>query len=169
MFTYHWRDDPRKDDAWYAKQCEELDEVIVAAEIDINYSASVEGVLIPSAWVQSAIGAHEKLGIEATGQKRGALDVADEGVDKNAFAGRNGNLLEYLKSWCWSGKGGDIYQTVVRAFALCDELGYETFDYDADGLGAGCRGDARNINEVRELAGRPSDSGRTLSRLGCGL
>ncbi|MFU1907756.1 TerL protein, partial [Bordetella avium] len=25
VFTFHWRDDPRKDDAWYAKQVEELD------------------------------------------------------------------------------------------------------------------------------------------------
>ncbi|WP_043614261.1 bacteriophage TerL protein [Chromobacterium violaceum] len=151
VFTFHWRDDPRKDDAWYEKQCRELDEVTVAQEIDINYSASVEGVVIPSAWVQAAIGAHIKLGIEPTGMRRGALDVADEGKDKNAFAGRYGFLLEYLKSW--SGKGSDIYDTVVKAFAICDERGYECFDYDADGLGAGVRGDARVINEARRDAG----------------
>jgi len=151
VFTFHWRDDPRKDDAWYAKQVFELDPVTVAQEIDINYSASVEGVLIPSAWVQSAIGAHLKLGIEPTGKRRGALDVADEGVDKNAFAGRHGILLNYLQSW--SGKGGDIYDTVVKTFTICDEHGYTTFDYDADGLGAGVRGDARVISEARKDAG----------------
>ena len=151
VFTFHWRDDPRKDDAWYEIQCRELDEVTVAQEIDINYSASVEGVVIPSAWVQAAIGAHIKLGIEPTGMRRGALDVADEGKDKNAFAGRYGFLLEYLKSW--SGKGSDIYDTVVKAFAICDEQRYEAFDYDADGLGAGVRGDARVINEARRDEG----------------
>lgn len=151
VFTFHWRDDPRKDDAWYAKQVNDLDPVTVAQEIDINYSASVEGVVIPSAWVQAAIGAHIKLGIEPTGMRRGAMDVADEGVDKNAFAGRYGFLLEYLKSW--SGKGGDIYDSVLKVFAICDENGYDGFDYDADGLGAGVRGDARVINEQRRDAG----------------
>lgn len=151
VFTFHWRDDPRKDDAWYEKQVNDLDPVTVAQEIDINYSASVEGVVIPSAWVQAAIGAHLKLGIEPTGMRRGGLDVADEGIDKNAFAGRHGFLLDFLASW--SGKGGDIYATVVKAFSICDERQYETFDYDADGLGAGVRGDARVINELRRAQG----------------
>jgi phage terminase large subunit len=48
VFTFHWRDDPRKDDEWYQKQCEEYDPVTIAQELDINYSASVEGILIPS-------------------------------------------------------------------------------------------------------------------------
>lgn len=151
VFTFHWRDDPRKDDAWYEKQCHDLDPVTVAQEIDINYSASVEGVVIPSAWVQAAIGAHLKLGIEPTGMRRGALDVADEGKDKNAFAGRHGILLEHIQSW--SGKGGDIFETVTKAFSICDAMGYDGFDYDADGLGSGVRGDARVINESRRDAG----------------
>jgi hypothetical protein len=151
VFTFHWRDDPRKDDAWYAKQQRDLDPVTLAAEVDINYSASVEGVLIPSAWVQSAIGALEKLGLSPTGRKYAGLDVADEGSDKNAFAGRRGVTLEHLESW--SGKGGDIYQSVIRAFSLCEAHGYDSFDYDADGLGAGVRGDARQINQERQDAG----------------
>jgi phage terminase large subunit len=153
VFTFHWRHDPRKDQDWYARQAEILDPVTLASEVDIDYRGSVEGALIPSAWIQAAIGAHVKLGIEPTGMRRGGLDVADEGADKNAFAGRRGILLEHLHSW--SGKGGDIYQGVVRAFALCDAYGYGTFDYDADGLGAGVRGDARRINEDRRAEGRP--------------
>lgn len=151
VFTFHWRDDPRKDDAWYAKQTEELDPVTVAQEIDINYSASVTGLLLPSAWVQAAIGACAKLGIRATGMRRGALDVADEGIDLNAFAGRHGVELQHLESW--SGKGDDIFGTVQRAFHLCDQHGYTGFHFDSDGLGAGCRGDARVINEGRRTAG----------------
>ncbi len=154
VFTFHWRDDPRKDDAWYAKQVAELDPVVVAQEIDINYAASVEGVVIPSAWVQAALGAHVKLGISPSGARRGGLDVADEGRDKNAFAGRYGFLLEHLESW--SGVGGDIFGTVDRALGICDVRGYEVFDYDADGLGAGVRGDARVLNEQRAAAGKRS-------------
>lgn len=153
VFTFHWRDDPRKDDAWYAKQVEELDPVTVAQEIDINYSASVEGVLIPSAWVQAAIDAHVKLGIKPTGAKFGSLDVADEGRDLNAFCGAHGIVIEALEEW--SGKGDDIFGTVQRAFSLCDDLGYDRFRYDADGLGAGVRGDARVINEGRSAPRKP--------------
>lgn len=148
VFTFHWRDDPRKDDAWYAKQVENLDSVTIAQEIDINYNASVEGVLIPSAWVQAAIDAHEKLGIKPTGQRMGALDIADEGKDTNAFTTRHGFLLEDVEEW--SGKGDDIFGTVQKAFMLCDTERLELFRYDADGLGAGARGDARVINEQRE-------------------
>ncbi|EKN4704229.1 TerL protein [Yersinia ruckeri] len=148
VFTFHWRDDPRKDDAWYQKQVENLDPVTVAQEIDINYSASVEGVLIPSAWVQAAINAHEILGIVPTGQRLGALDIADEGKDTNAFAGRHGFLLESIEEW--SGKGDDIFGTVQKAFDICDAQNLETFRFDTDGLGAGARGDARVINEQRE-------------------
>ena len=36
VFTIHWRDDPRKDDAWYAQQLQDLDSVTVAQEIDID-------------------------------------------------------------------------------------------------------------------------------------
>lgn len=148
VFTFHWRDDPRKDDAWYQKQCEELDAVTVAQEIDINYSASVEGVLIPSAWVQAAVDAHEKLGIRPTGQRMGALDVADEGKDTNAFTSRHGFLLKDIAEW--SGKGDDIFGTVQRAFTICDQQRLEAFRFDSDGLGAGARGDARVINEQRK-------------------
>lgn len=151
VFTFHWRDDPRKDDAWYQKQCDTLPAVVVAQEIDLNYAASVEGVVIPSAWVQAAVGAAIKLGIRPSGLRRGALDVADEGQDKNAFAGRYGFELEVLEEW--SGKGDDIFGTTVKAHGLCDTHGYPRYLYDADGLGSGVRGDARVINEERTREG----------------
>lgn len=148
VFTFHWRDDPRKDDAWYAKQCEDLDPVTVAQEIDLNYQASVEGILIPSEWAQAAVGAHKKLNIKPSGQRQGSLDVADEGKDLNAFLVSHGVVIEDLESW--SGKGSDIYGTVERAFRICDTYNLDSFRYDADGLGAGVRGDARTINENRK-------------------
>ena len=46
VFTMHWRRDPRKGEEWYARQLArpDLTPVIIAQEIDLNYSASVEGV-----------------------------------------------------------------------------------------------------------------------------
>jgi len=148
VFVFDWRDDPRKDDAWYAKQVEELSPVVVAQEIDRNYSASVENIVIPGEWVQASIDSNAKLGISVSGIKHAALDVADTGIDLNAFCAREGILLEHITTW--SGKLDDIFATTQKAFNLCDELGYDGFLYDADGLGAGVRGDARVINENRK-------------------
>lgn len=148
VFTFHWKHDPRRTDAWYEKKKEELDPVTIAQELDLDYHASTSGALIPYAWALAAVDAHLRLGIEPTGQRIGALDVADEGKDKNAFCGMHGILVEYLDEW--SGAGGDIFATTGRAFTTCDEQGYTKFKYDADGLGAGVRGDARVINESRE-------------------
>ncbi|TNF65415.1 TerL protein, partial [Streptococcus salivarius] len=148
VFTFRWQSDPRKDQAWYDKQVARLDPVIVAQEIDLSYTASVSGVVCPYEWIEASVDSHLLLGLDHRGPRRGALDVADEGVDKNAFAGAEGMLLEYLDEW--SGKGGDIMHTVERTHDICEAEGYDSYRYDADGLGAGVRGDARTVNERRE-------------------
>jgi len=153
VFTFHWRDDPRKDEAWYIKKCHDIDDpVVIAQEIDLDYSASVEGIVIPATWVQAAVDAHVKLKIEPKGRRKLSHDVADRGKDKNAICGRYAFLVEYLEEW--SGKEGDIYDSVERVFSRCDLLGYSEVYYDADGLGAGVRGDARKINEERLRNGK---------------
>ena len=152
VFTFGWRDDPRKDQVWYDKQVRTKDPKIVAQEIDLDYAASVDGVVIESAWIRSAVDAHIVLGIEPTGPKRAGLDVADEGKDKNAFAGTHGIVLRDLSQW--AGKGSDIFVTTQRAFLLCDAGGYGSLLYDADGLGSGVRGDARVLNQNRDPAKR---------------
>lgn len=161
VFTMPWRANPDKNWTvtyngkviypWYEKQLATLDDVVLAQEVDINYAASVEGVLIPSAWVQASLDAHKKLHIEPTGDRIGGLDVADEGKDKNSFTGRHGVVMNYLATW--SGKGDDIFGTTQKAMDTCIEQNIGTLFYDADGLGAGCRGDARVINEKRRELG----------------
>jgi phage terminase large subunit len=153
-FDFDWRDDPRKDQAWYESECERIgDPAIIAQELDRDFNASVEGIVIPYTWVVAAVDAHIVLGITPTGKKRAALDVADEGRDKNCAAGRHGILVQHLEEW--SGKNLDIYKTTQRAFDFCDMHGYDEITYDADGLGAGVRGDAAKINEVRTEATQP--------------
>ena len=163
VFTMPWRENPDKNwtviyngkeiHPWYEKQLATLDDVVLAQEVDINYAASVEGVLIPSAWVQLSIDAHLKLGIDPTGDRIGGLDVADEGKDKNSLVCRHGIVMDYLDTW--SGKGDDIFGTTQRAMDLSIERSIDTLFYDADGLGAGCRGDSRVINELQREKGLP--------------
>jgi len=151
VFQLHWRDDPRKDEAWYQKQKDQLDPVVLAQEVDMDFSASVEGIVIPSAWVQAAIDAHIHLDIKPTGERLAALDIADRGKDLNALAACRGVLIDHVDQW--TGKDGDIYASVVKAFGQCDDLDVEDLLYDADGMGAGVRGDARMINEARRADG----------------
>lgn len=151
VFRFHWRDDPRKDDDWYAKQVRDLPAVIVAQELDLDFAASKEGILIPSEWVQAAIDAHVKLGIAIEGERRGALDVADEGKDLNAWSLAQGIAL--LKVKVWSGKGSDTFHTTERAFDEADAGDLADWVYDADGIGTNVRGDARVINERRHGQG----------------
>lgn len=147
-FSMHWTEDPRKDQAWYDKKCFDIDDpVVIAQELDLNYSASMEGILIPAEWVRAAVDSHIKLNIKPTGIRIAGVDISDEGSDKNAFCGRHGILVEFLDQW--SGKGGDIYQTVEKVFQLSDSFNFPSVLFDADGLGAGVRGDARMINSKR--------------------
>lgn len=152
-FIFPWRDDPRKDDEWYAYQVGRLPAHILASEVDMNPAGSIDRIVIPPAWVKSAIDAHRKLGIIPTGQRQGAFDVADEGKDMNAYCGTRGVVVERVEEW--TGKGDDIYESVEHCFSLADKDDCDRFDYDADGMGAGVRGDARKINEDRRDRQQP--------------
>lgn len=149
--TLHWTDDPRKDNAWYQKQQLYLDAIVVASEIDINYSASVTGILIPPALVSACVDAHVKLGFGG-GKRVAALDVADEGRDKNAWGYRDGVIVRYSEEW--SGVGSTLFKTTERAFELCELHDIQRCKYDADGMGAGVRGDASEINGRRKVEHR---------------
>ena len=154
VFTASWRQDPRRDAAWYAKKCAELPPSVMASEYDLDYMGSVEGQLIPSAWIQASIGAAARLGIPVTGGKYGAFDVGDEGRDKCAFAMRHGIELQFLKQW--TGKGSDLYKSTVKVFGYCEDLGLNAFYYDAGGMGSAIKGDANTINETRAAVGKSS-------------
>lgn len=146
-----WRDDPRRDQAWYDKQVATLDPVVLAQEVNADFSASRAGVVIPALWVQSAVGLGEKLGLTPAGARYAALDLGDTG-DRSALAVRHGVHLLHVESW--SGAGSDLLKTVARAFRLCDQWGCTELVYDGDGLGASVKGDARVLNEQRQQDGK---------------
>lgn len=150
IFTFHWRQDPRKNEAWYAKQCEELNPLVVAQEIDLDYNSSKEGALIPAAWIQAAVDLHKRFSIQPTGARVCGFDVADEGIDLNALASRKGIVLDHLEAW--SGKGGTVYGSTLRVMNVCHVNDWHSFRYDSDGLGVGVRGDADRINQDRVAA-----------------
>lgn len=153
VFSFHWSSDPRKDQAWYERKKRELDPVIVASEIDIDYNASTEDVCIPASFVQAAIGlaTNEKLPPEfrarlAHGSKRMGLDVADEGGDLNTTIGAEGVCVRHIDGW----KEGTTTQTTRKANEQGRAFGAETIRYDKIGVGAGVKGEAAELKSRGE-------------------
>lgn len=100
VFTFHWRDDPRKGPEWYAKQQNDLDPVVLAQEVDIDYNASTSDAWIPGALVEVA----QRLGpadVEANGPWMVSVDAAHMGDDESVISRRRGlltlPLLAYKK------------------------------------------------------------------------
>lgn len=91
VFTFHWRDDPRKGPEWYAKQQNDLDPVVLAQEVDIDYNASTSDAWIPGALVEAA----QRLGpadVEANGPWMVSVDAAHMGDDESVISRRRGLL-----------------------------------------------------------------------------
>lgn len=91
VFTFHWRDDPRKGPEWYAKQQNDLDPVVLAQEVDIDYNASTSDAWIPGALVEKA----QQLGpadVEVNGPWMIGVDAAHMGDDESVITCRRGLL-----------------------------------------------------------------------------
>lgn len=97
VFTFHWTQDPRKDKEWYRKQCDMLDPVVVAQEIDIDYNASSSDTWIDGALIEAAqnIGPAE---VEVNGPWIVAIDAAHMGDDESVVTMRKGLLTLPQKS-----------------------------------------------------------------------
>lgn len=98
VFTFHWKDDPRKDDAWYAKQVATLDAVIVAQEIDINYEASITDSYLAGHLVDAAM-EHGAGDVAANGSIKIGVDPARFGDDKSAIVARKGRVVLWVKEY----------------------------------------------------------------------
>lgn len=91
VFVFDWRDDPRKDLAWYAEQKRKLDPVILAQEVDRDYNASTTNSYISGALISDA----QMLGpadVESLGAFIVGVDAAHFGDDSSVIQGRRGRL-----------------------------------------------------------------------------
>jgi hypothetical protein len=91
IFTFHWHDDPRKNQDWYDKQKATLDPVILAQEVDIDYNASTS-----DAWIQGdLIQAAQNKGpadVDANGPWFVGVDAAHFGDDESVIHFRRGRF-----------------------------------------------------------------------------
>lgn len=101
VFVMDWRDHPAKDAAWYERRRAKADADgllhVFAQEVDRDYAAAVAGIIIPGAWVASAIDAHRVLGFDDDGAWRAGFDPADEGGDRHALAIAKGSVVRSVE------------------------------------------------------------------------
>jgi len=137
VFTFHWKDDPRKDQEWYDKQCQKFDAVIIAQEIDIDYGASKQNVLIPGAWVRAAV----CFDIPEDGPTIIAFDPSDGGKDKSGLIAKRGSVIKDCKEWI-PNKVDDATETAY-GFALEHEA--SGINFDGIGIGTTARSILSNV------------------------
>lgn len=146
LLIMDWRDHPAKDDDWYETRRKRAEEDgllhVFEREVNRNYYAAVEGIIIPADWVKSAIDAHKELDwVKVSGGIFLGVDVADEGGDLNAVTVRRGPLLLNAKQ-----RGeGDVGETTRWAMEECEGYRTVSVQYDSIGVGAGVKSEANRL------------------------
>jgi hypothetical protein len=158
VFRLHYSSDPRKTPAWVKAKKESLkhNPTAWASEYEIDYAASLEGVCIPAAWVQSA----QRLAKLIRPAPRLTPSVAglDVGAGKavSVFISRNGPRVRRPVS-----RGDpDTTGTALWALALAVEHGCGRLNYDAPGVGVGVTSGLKHAeNKPADLTVRPINTG----------
>jgi hypothetical protein len=143
VFTFGWRDDPRKTPEWVAKKKAEIGPLVWAQEYEIDYSASLEGVCIPAIWVRAAVNLVDNLPLrdrfalaKKEGPHKAGYDIAEEGVDDNVLITGRGPIVKDIVKWgqCTT------TQSAYRCVDECRRLVVNYVNYDVVGVGTGPKG-----------------------------
>ena len=154
VFVFDWTHHPDKTQEWYNERRQKAEDEgllhIFAQEVDRDYSSSVEGIIIPSEWVRSAVDAHVKLQFMDEGKWIAGLDVADGGGDKNALAQRRGVVLKQVEAW----GAVDTGVTTRRAIQKLIRPSETSLMYDCIGVGAGVKSEVNRLRAAQEAGER---------------
>jgi len=148
VFVFDWRDHPEKDQEWYDRRRAMAEREgmlhVFAQEVDRNYSAAVQNTIIDYNWILAAIDAHTKvpaLMVQPPNLWMAGLDVADEGMDRNALAVRQWVILRSVEEWGERDTGVTTRRTLA---ALRAHPGI-TCEYDSIGVGAGVKSEYNRL------------------------
>lgn len=108
-------------------------------------------VVIKRSWINASIDLHIKLGIDDSGENRLGFDVADSGIDKNAWVHTKG-IVNYSGDQ-WNGLEDELLKSCTRVYNKAIEVGATTVGYDSIGVGASAGAKFAEINEERYEAG----------------
>lgn len=111
--------------------------------------ADSDSVVIKRSWIECAIDAHKKLGVEADGAGRIGFDVADSGDDKCATIYAKGCIAIWSDEW--HGLEDELMKSCKRVYesALTRSA---SITYDSIGVGAMCGSKFDEMNKSRDLS-----------------
>jgi len=155
VFILDWRDHPEKTQEWHDKRYAKYEREgllrLFSQEVLRDYSAAVEGILIPAQWVQSAVDLDKRFpkfaALMRQGQIFSGLDVADEGGDLNSQADRKGITLIGLDKWAQ----GDTGETANKAVMRCKIIRASELFYDCVGVGSGVKAETNRLKRENLL------------------
>ncbi|MGH6971716.1 MAG: hypothetical protein ACREEQ_08900, partial [Caulobacteraceae bacterium] len=152
VFVLDWRDHPAKTPAWFEarRKRAEADGLahLFAQEVERDYAAAREGVVIPAEWVRNAIDAHLALGFDDAGGWSAGLDVADGGPDRSALAVRKGAVLKAAIEWGEADTGASARRAIEAVAATAGPGAAVEIAYDCVGVGAGVKAEANRLAAV---------------------
>lgn len=151
VFIMDWSDHPAKNLEWYNRRKDKAVREglmhVFAQEVERNYAAAVQNVVIDGEWIKAAIDADKKIKWLKPemlgGVKQGALDVADEGLDRNAYVDREGIKLVYTQEWGERDPGVTSRNTI----GLMKERGVSSLQYDCIGIGATVKSEINRLGD----------------------
>lgn len=148
QFKITWRDDPRRSEDWYRQQCERFDSVTVAQELDCDFHATTEGVIIEGKWIPAAINNRDKLGLPRVLQNPyliAGFDPAGGGKDTNVLVIRHNIEVVDIISW----RGLDTTESAEKVLNICLEKGVRKLIFDAGGVGSDLAGTLKQRERTR--------------------
>lgn len=153
VFVMDWRHHPEKDEVWYKRRRAKAEAEgllhLFAQEVDRNYAAAVDGVVIPFDWVNSAVDAHLRLALpKPTGRLVAALDVADGGGDSSALTQRRDYLVISNDT---RSRSDDVGATTTWALSLLPQDEPVAFNYDCIGIGSGVKQETNRLRSTGQL------------------
>lgn len=147
ILVLDWRDNPGKTQEWYddekaKKESEGLAHVF-AQEVDRDYAASVQGVLIPAKWVRCVFDHYEELCemVPMTGRRVAGQDAADGGSDSSALVMAHGVHVTLATT---DNRGADEAAPTLLSTAVM--MGVDDYYYESTGVGSGVRVAAKLMN-----------------------
>jgi len=167
IFIMHYKDDPRKDDEWVKKEKLRLEPHIFASEHELDFSASTEGICIPSKWIEAAkeLKHHIKIVPSVDGVTGG--DVGG-GKAKSTAVTRFGPIVKLPTAW----SDPDTIDTAYKMLECADKAQCEKEDgtactskvlyFDCVAIGRGVM-DVLMKNEQNDILVVPINTGDAAS------
>ncbi len=153
VFTFHWRDDPRKDENWYAEKKRTLEPETLAQEVDLDYEASTGNVVLPAQWVRASrelltLLAEDNL-LPAAPAEGGiaGLDVAAGGANYSVLCPRYGPVVRFTVKW----SDDDTIDVAAKANEESFVLSCKLIKFDSIGVGRGVAAGLRRMSPTKAL------------------